>query len=87
MPATRRINELVEAQRETVGLATGGDARHVTRGIQNPEQKPTLAQAGIDKNLAKQVRAPPLAHPKNCPPPTRAPSSPTALEGKLCPKR
>jgi hypothetical protein len=43
---------MMAEQRKTVGLATGGDAKRVTRGIQNPEYKPTLAQAKIDKNLA-----------------------------------
>jgi hypothetical protein len=36
--------------------ATGGDATKVARGIQNPEQKPTLISQGIDKNLAKRAR-------------------------------
>jgi hypothetical protein len=54
--ATRKLDQLRAAQRETVGLATGGDARKVARGKQNPEQKPTLASQGIDKNLAKQAR-------------------------------
>ena len=56
MRATRRLDQLRQAQKETVGLATGGDARKVARGKQNPEQKPTLASQGIDKNLAKQAR-------------------------------
>jgi len=56
MRATRRLDQLRHAQKETVGLATGGDARKVARGKQNPEQKPTLASQGIDKNLAKQGR-------------------------------
>jgi hypothetical protein len=43
---------MMAAQKATVGLATGGDAVRVARGIQNPEVKPTLAEAGIDKNLA-----------------------------------
>jgi hypothetical protein len=30
---------------------TGGDATRVARVIQKPEQVPTLASAGIDKNL------------------------------------
>jgi N6-adenosine-specific RNA methylase IME4 len=56
MRATRHLDQLRQAQKETVGLATGGDARKVARGKQNPEQKPTLASQGIDKNLAKQAR-------------------------------
>jgi hypothetical protein len=35
--------------------ATGGDAKKVTWGIQNPELKPTLASQGIDKNLANRA--------------------------------
>ena len=56
MRATRRLDQLRQAQKETVGLATGGDARKVARGKQNPEQKPTLASQGIDKSLTKQAR-------------------------------
>src|SRR5262245_37823261 len=56
MRETRRLDQLRQAQKETVGLATGGDARKVARGKQNPEQKPTLASQGVDKNLAKQAR-------------------------------
>lgn len=54
--AERRVGQLIAAQRETVGLANGGDAMKA-RGIANPEQaRPTLAEAGIDKNLAKKAR-------------------------------
>jgi hypothetical protein len=56
LEAERRLGQLMAAQKETIGLATGGDATRVARGKQNPEQKPTLAQAGIDKNLAKRAR-------------------------------
>jgi hypothetical protein len=56
LEAERRLGQLMKAQAETVGLATGGDATRVARGKQNPEQKPTLAQVGIDKNLAKRAR-------------------------------
>jgi N6-adenosine-specific RNA methylase IME4 len=56
MRATRRLDQMRQAQKDTVGLATGGDARRVARGKQNPEHKPTLAAAGIDKNLAKEAR-------------------------------
>jgi N6-adenosine-specific RNA methylase IME4 len=52
--ATRRLNELIQAQRQTVGLAQG------TRGSKikgaRVDDKPTLAEAGIDKNLAHQAR-------------------------------
>jgi cell division protein FtsB len=56
LEAERKLGQLMKAQAETVGLATGGDATRVARGKQNPEQKPTLAQAGINKNLAKRAR-------------------------------
>jgi len=53
--ATRRIDQLVKAQAEIIGLAKGGWA---SRGVsETPQDKPTLAEAGIDKNLAKQARA------------------------------
>jgi hypothetical protein len=57
LEAERKLGQLMKAQAETVGLATGGDATRVARGKQSPEQKPTLAQAGVDKNLAKKARA------------------------------
>jgi hypothetical protein len=51
------IGELMEAQAKTVGLAKGGAAKGVGRrgnaGSQKPRIEPTLADAGIDKNLAK----------------------------------
>lgn len=56
MRATRRMDQMRQDQKSTVGLRSGGDARKVARGKQNPEQKPTLEQAGIDKNLAKEGR-------------------------------
>jgi N6-adenosine-specific RNA methylase IME4 len=56
MRATRRLDQMRQAQKATVGLASGGDATRRARGIENPERKPTLADAGIDKNLAKEGR-------------------------------
>jgi hypothetical protein len=53
MRATRRLHELVEAQRETVGLNAG--ARGVGTAVR-VDEKPTLAEQGIDKNLAHQAR-------------------------------
>src|SRR5215467_756458 len=61
MRATRRLDQLRQAQKETVGLATGGE--HGGRGRIDGARKtpsivrPTLAMQGIDKNLAKQARA------------------------------
>jgi N6-adenosine-specific RNA methylase IME4 len=54
MRAARRLDELIKAQKQTVGLAQG------TRGSRmkgaRVDDKPTLAEAGIDKNLAQQAR-------------------------------
>jgi hypothetical protein len=55
--ATRRLGELMAAQKETVGLAKGGgDQKSDHRVIKKPSDHPTLAEAGIDKNLAHQAR-------------------------------
>lgn len=53
--AERRIGELMEAQREAGLMATGGDAMKARVGIK-PEAT-TLAEAGIDKNLAHRARS------------------------------
>jgi N6-adenosine-specific RNA methylase IME4 len=54
MRATRRLDQLRQAQKETVGLSVG------TRGSRikgaRVDDKPTLAMQGIDKNLAQQAR-------------------------------
>lgn len=54
MRATRRLDQMRQAQAATVGLAKG------TRGSKvkgaRVDDKPTLAEAGIDKNLAQQGR-------------------------------
>jgi hypothetical protein len=61
MRATRRLDQLRQAQKETVGLATGGE--HGGRGRIDGVRKtpsivrPTLGMQGVDKNLAKQARA------------------------------
>jgi hypothetical protein len=51
--ATRRLDQLRQAQKETVGLSEG------TRGSPikgaRVDEKPTLASQGIDKNLAHQA--------------------------------
>src|SRR5262249_38709707 len=58
--ATRRLDELRQAQKETVGLATGGEhgGRAGKDGLRkNPSiVRPTLAMQGIDKGLAHQAR-------------------------------
>jgi hypothetical protein len=54
MRATRRLAEMIAAQKETIGLNVG------TRGSRikgaRVDEKPTLAMQGIDKNLAHQAR-------------------------------
>lgn len=65
MRATRRLNEMMDAQKETVGLSKGG--RPKTGLSENPVSpldasdnrvmpKPSLKDAGIDKNLAHEAR-------------------------------
>jgi N6-adenosine-specific RNA methylase IME4 len=60
MRATRQLDRLREAQKRTVGLATGGEhgGRKGKDGLrENPSnQRPTLGSQGIDKNLAHQAR-------------------------------
>jgi N6-adenosine-specific RNA methylase IME4 len=63
MRATRRLDQLRQAQKETVGLATGGEhggRRRRIDGVRNTPSimRPTLSMQGVDKNLAKQARAP-----------------------------
>ena len=52
--ATRRLDQLRQAQKATVGLNEGGRPR--TTGVSDTPVVPTLASQGIDKNLAKQGR-------------------------------
>lgn len=58
--AERRVGELIKAQRNSEGLATGGEhgGRAKKDGFRsNPAiQRPTLSEAGIDKNLADRAR-------------------------------
>jgi len=52
--AERRLGEMIAGQKATVGLNEGGRPK---TGLQkNPVSKPTLAEAGIDKNLADRAR-------------------------------
>jgi hypothetical protein len=56
LEAERKLGQLIQAQRKTVGLSRGG--RPKTGVLVTPvSEKPTLAEAGIDKNLAKKARA------------------------------
>jgi len=59
--AERRIGELIQAQRETVGLSRGraGKGRPKKGGSDSDppkDDRPTLAEAGIDKRLADRAR-------------------------------
>ena len=58
--AERRLGELMAAQKATIGVAKGGDhgGRASKDGLRhNPSNaRPTLAEAGIDKNLANRAR-------------------------------
>lgn len=57
--AERRLGELMAAQGEVVGKATGAMGIGTSAGLnktRTPEAPPTLAEAGIDKNLAHRAR-------------------------------
>src|SRR5262249_43086763 len=61
MRATRRLDQMRQAQKETVGLnkGTAGKGRPKIGGLSdNPpiDDRPTLESQGIDKNLAHQGR-------------------------------
>jgi hypothetical protein len=60
--ATRRLDQLRQAQKETVGLNTG--AMGIGTAVVRVDEKPTLASQGIDKNLAHQART--RGAPANC---------------------
>ncbi|MCR4376280.1 MAG: hypothetical protein NUW22_15675 [Acidobacteria bacterium] len=54
--AERRVGELMQAQRETVGLAPAGRYKPIGSDGDPIETPPTLAEAGIDKHLADRAR-------------------------------
>src|SRR5262249_19069175 len=61
MRATRRLGQLMQAQKESVGFnrgAAAGGKKSGSRGVlKNPRDlRPTLASQGVDKNLAHQAR-------------------------------
>jgi N6-adenosine-specific RNA methylase IME4 len=61
MRATRKLDQLRQAQKETVGLnqgAAGGGKKAGSRGalVAPRDLRPTLDSQGIDKHLAKQAR-------------------------------
>lgn len=53
MRATRRMDQMRQDQKSTVGLAKGGGGKH---GRKRVAEKPTLKETGIDKNLAHEGR-------------------------------
>jgi N6-adenosine-specific RNA methylase IME4 len=61
MRATRKLGQLMRAQKESVGLATGGEhggrRRQIDGSRANPSiVRPTLAMQGISKGLADEAR-------------------------------
>src|SRR5262249_28501653 len=57
MRATRRLDQLRQAQKQTVGLNQGAvPGKTGLRGNPVLDPRPTLASQGIDKNLAHQAR-------------------------------
>lgn len=53
--AERRLGQLIQAQKETVGLADGGDAMRA-RFQPGTEVRSTLSDAGIDKKLSSRAQ-------------------------------
>jgi hypothetical protein len=62
MRAERRLGELMEQQKKTIGLNKGGKSEHRNRVATKPG-KVTLAEVGIGKNLAHRART--AAKPSN----------------------
>jgi hypothetical protein len=56
MRAERRLGEMMQAQKETFGLNQGGRPKTGVSETPVSEKPPTLPEAGIDKNLAKNAR-------------------------------
>jgi hypothetical protein len=57
LEAERRLGQLMAAQKATIGFNKGGgDQRSDHRNSKKPGDPPTLAEAGIDKNLADKAR-------------------------------
>jgi hypothetical protein len=57
MEAERRLGQMMQQQKETIGLNKGGRPKTGVRETLVSDQPPTLADAGIGKNLAKRSRA------------------------------
>jgi len=60
MRAERRLGEMIAAQRQTIGLPSGGEkgGRKKLDGLRTipSNSRPSLPEAGIDKNLAARAR-------------------------------
>jgi hypothetical protein len=56
MRATRRLDQLRQAQKQSVGLNAGAKGIGTSAGYFETHTPPTLASQGIDKNLAHQAR-------------------------------
>lgn len=57
MKATRGLDQMRRAQKEAIGLASGKEGKRKALGLpKNPSDRTTLAEAGIDKNLAHEAR-------------------------------
>jgi hypothetical protein len=54
--ALRKLGEMIDAQRRTVGLNTGGRPSKKTASKPDEVSKPTLKQAGIGNHLAHAAR-------------------------------
>ena len=54
-PVQRRLGEMIKDQKDTVGLAKGGQPYQATGSKVGPVA-PTLADAGIDKKLSSHAR-------------------------------
>lgn len=58
LEAERRLGQLMTAQKATVGFSKGGgDQRSGHRVSKKPSGPPTLAEAGVGKNLAHKARS------------------------------
>lgn len=60
--AERRLGELIQGQKETVGLANGGDAQRTRFQKSTELNRPTLADVGIDKKLSSRAQKPAAVH-------------------------
>jgi hypothetical protein len=54
--AERRLGELIKLQKETVGLARGGQPYQAGSKRAPVENQPTLADAGIDKKRSSRAQ-------------------------------